>query len=273
MKVILTGCTGFIGSEILQRCISHSYISHIYVLTRRPLDDRFSHKKVTQLLHEDFETYNPDLLTRLREEGVEACIWSLGGSVQQFKNLDEARRVGVNYPIAAAEAFAQHLGTALEPHTGYPEKGPMAGVKRFPFRFVFISGWGAEHDQFRRLWMYADSRKIKGAAEKGLFEAVQGAEEVGGHKCFEVISLRPGRVLAGSADNMTTVIGEAFMPCISVDRLARAAIKTAFNGSKGQTILENKDCLGDGMVSISLLFLKTRANSRLDWAMVNSLAT
>ncbi|SMR56908.1 unnamed protein product [Zymoseptoria tritici ST99CH_1E4] len=253
MKIVLTGSTGFIGSEILKQCIAHTFISHIYVLTRRPLDNRFSHKKVTQLLHEEFETYSPELLDRLREEGVEACIWSLGGSVQQFKDLDEARRVGVNYPVAAAEAFAGHLATALEPHTGFPEKSPGAGEKRFPFRFVFISGWGAEVDQFRRLWMYSDSRKIKGAAEKGLFETVQSAGEVEGHKCFEVIALRPGRVLAGSADNMGTVISEAIMPCISVDRLARTAIKTAFDGGKGQTILENKDCLGE------------------DWAMVNSI--
>jgi hypothetical protein len=257
MKIILTGSTGFVGREILQQCIVHNYISHVFVLTRRPLDDRFSHKKVTQLLHEDFETYPTELLDRLREEGVEACIWSLGGSVQQFKDLDEARRVGVNYPIAAAEAFAKYLGTALEPYPGYPEKQPAAGMKRFPFRFVFISGWGAEHNQFRRLWVYADSRKIKGAAEKGLAEVVHSAEELSGHKCFEVISLRPGRVLAGSADDMSTVIGEAFMPCISVNRLARTAIKTTFSGGQGQTVLENKDCLGEGNAFLVAIFIRT----------------
>lgn len=207
MKIVLTGCTGFIGSEILQQCIAHNYISHIYVLTRRPLDNRFSHTKVTQLLHEDFEIYRSDLLNRLLEEGVEACIWAIGGRVQQFKNLDEARKVNINYAVAAAEAFAQHLATALTPHEGYPNTGPKAGVKRFPFRFVYLSCWGAEHDQFRRLWMYSDTRKTKGAAEKGIMEAAINSQEIDGHKCLEVVALRPGAVLAGGGENMTTVIG------------------------------------------------------------------
>lgn len=207
MKIVLTGCTGFIGSEILRQCIDASYISHIFVLTRRPLDDRFSHKKVTQLLHEDFEVYRSDLLSRLREEGVEACIWAIGGRVQQFKDLDEARKVNINYSVAAAEAFAQHLATALTPHDGYPNKSPGVGVKRFPFRFVFISSFLAEHDQFRRLFVYSDSRKIKGAAEKGIMGVAIDSQEIGGHKCFEVIALRPGAVLAGGGENMSNVIG------------------------------------------------------------------
>lgn len=36
------------------------------------------------------------------------------------------------------------------------------------------------------------------------------------------------------------------MPCIAVERLARTAIKTAFSGGEGMTILENAQCLGDG---------------------------
>ncbi|KAF1823028.1 uncharacterized protein K489DRAFT_338758, partial [Dissoconium aciculare CBS 342.82] len=162
MKIILTGSTGFIGAEILTQCIAHSFITHIYVLTRRPLDTQFSHKKVTQLLHEDFEKYPEVLLDRLRDEGVQACIWALGGKPEAFKDIDEARAVGISYPICAAEAFAKHLAPALKPYKGYPEKlGPAVGEAGFPFRFVFISAWGAEHDQFRKLWMSNDTRKIK----------------------------------------------------------------------------------------------------------------
>lgn len=127
--------------------------------------------------------------------------------MQDFKNLDEARKVNINYSVAAAEAFAQHLATALTPHEGFPNKAPKAGVKRFPFRFVYISAYGAEHDQFRKLWIFADSRKIKGAAEKGIMEAAINSPEIDGHKCFEAIALRPGGVLAGSGESMTTVIG------------------------------------------------------------------
>lgn len=251
MKIILTGSTGFIGTEILTQAIAHNYISHIYILTRRPLHERFSHKKVTQILHEDFESYPADLLSRLCDEGVEACIWALGGPVSAFQSLDEARKVGVNYPAAAAEAFEKSIARQMVPYEGFPKTQPTPGQKRFPFRFVFISGWGAEQDQFRRLWMYSDSRKIKGAAERALFTTVEHAEERDGHKCFEVVALRPGGVLKGSSDGMSTIITEAVIPSIAVERLARTAIKVAFFGADGRTILENKECLGDDYASIN----------------------
>jgi hypothetical protein len=251
MKLVLTGGTGFIGQEILTQCIAHHYVDHVYVLTRRPLDDRFSHKKVSQILHEDFEIYPEYLLQRFREEGVEACIWALGGPVGAFKDLDEARKVGVNYVAAASEAFEKDIARHLEPYEGFPASHPRPGQRRFPFRFIFISAWGAEQDQFRRLWMYNDSRKIKGAAERAIFSTARNAEERDGHKCFEVISLRPGNVLRGTSDGMGTVLTEAIIPSIVVDRLAKTAIKTAFHGADGKTILENKDCLGDDWADVN----------------------
>lgn len=256
MKIVLTGSTGFIGNEILTQAIAHNYISHIYVLTRRPLTDpRFSQsKKVTQILHEDFESYPSDLLERLREEGVEACIWSLGGKVSDFKDLDEARKVGVNYPSEAAEALARHVATGMEPYEGYPKSPPKSGQKRFPFRFVFISGWGAEQNQFAKLWFWNDSRKIKGAAEKALFAVADGSEQkAGGHRCFEVTALRPGGVLSSGSDTVTTLLTEAVVPSIAVDRLARTAIKVLFDGTgvDAKRILENKECLGSDWASIN----------------------
>ncbi|CAK3831012.1 Hypothetical predicted protein [Lecanosticta acicola] len=251
MKIILIGSTGFIGTEILTQAIAHNYISHIYILTRRPLTDpRFSQtKKVTQLLHEDFEAYPASLLARLREENVEACIWSLGrGKLSSFQDLDEARRVNVNFACEAAEAFAKSLGSGMQPYEGYPQSPPKVGVGRFPFRFVYVSCWGAEQDQFRKLWAWSESRKIKGAAEKALFAIADGSEEKGegAHRCFEVIALRPGGVLKSGGDSVSTLLTEAVVPSIAVDRLARAAIKAAFDGTgvEGKRILENKDCLG-----------------------------
>lgn len=139
------------------------------------------------------------------------------------------------------------LATKLDPNAP-PNK------QKFPFRFVFISGWGAEQDQFRTLWMWSESRKIKGAAEKGVFDVADNSEMIGGKRCFEAIALRAGGVLAGG-EAISTLLSEAVMPYIAVDRLAKCAIKMALEGTgyPDKRILENKDCLGD------------------DWAMVNSL--
>jgi len=250
MKVLLCGATGFIGSEILEQLVVHNYIDRVYVLTRQPLAKKYfsgpKGHKVTEIIHANFEEYPDSLLHRLRDEGVEGCIWALGGKVESYKTLEEAQRVGIHYPMQAAEACASKLATALTP-SAMPKK-------KFPFRFVFISAWGAEQDQFRTLWMWSDSRKLKGAAEKGLFDIAEASEEVMGHRCFEVLSLRPGGVLKKS-EAIGTLLWEATVPSVTVDRLARCAVKTVMEGSGDakKKILENKDCMGD------------------DWAMVNTL--
>lgn len=131
MKILLTGATGYVGSEILKQCLDHNYIVRIYCLTRKPLEQHwFQHKngeKITEMLHEDYENYPEAILRRLKDEGVEGCIWALGGnSIAQYKSLDEARRVGINYPIQCAEALARDVATGLSPQN-MPKK-------KFPFR-------------------------------------------------------------------------------------------------------------------------------------------
>ena len=113
----------------------------------------------------------------------------------------------------------------------------------------------AEVNQFRTLWIWSESRKIKGAAEKGLFDVAEHSDEIMGHKCMEVLSLRPGQIL-NKSEAIGTLLWEATIPSVTVDRLAKCAIRTVMEGSgeEKKRILENVDCLGD------------------DWAMVNSLA-
>lgn len=247
MKILLTGATGYIGSEILTQAIKHNYITHVYVLTRKELPSKLStNKKVTQIIHEDFSQYPEWLLSKLANYGIEGCIWTIGrAKMEGFKDKAEAERVSIHYPLQAANAFATALATQLDPNAP-----PMK--QKFPFRFIFMSAWGAEQDQFRSLWMWADSRKIKGAAEKGIFDVADNSELIEGKRCFEVIALRPGGVMAGN-ESVATLLSESVMPYIAVDRLARCAIKVVLRGTEGKRILENKDCLGD------------------DWGMINTL--
>jgi hypothetical protein len=76
MKIIITGCTGLVGSEVTRLAIKHQYIDHIYAVTRKPLDPEIAdHPKVTQIIHEDFETWPDHLLRLFEHEGVRGCIW------------------------------------------------------------------------------------------------------------------------------------------------------------------------------------------------------
>jgi len=249
MIILLTGATGYIGTEVLEQCIKHNYIEHIYCLTRKALDDKYAtHKKVTQIIHADFSQYPQYLLDKLADYRIEGCIWALGRTFDKYKDKDEAEMVEIHFRIQAANALASALATRLDPNAP-PRK------QKYPFRFIFMSAWGAEQDSFRSLWFWQPVfRKIKGTAEKAIFDVADGSEVKGGKKCFEAIALRPGGVIAGG-DAITTILTEAVAPYIAVDRLAKCAIKTALEGTgyPDKRILENKDCLGDDWASINTI--------------------
>ena len=271
MKILITGATGQIGTEVLEQCIAHNYVREIYCLVRKPLAEKYStHRKVTQIIHEDFSQYPQHLLDKLANYGIEGCIWALGAKGTRYATKEEGERVGIHYPIQAANAFASSLATELDPNAP-PNK------QKFPFRFVFMSGWGAEQNQFRSLWLWADSRKINGAAEKGVFDVADSCALIDGKRCFEAIALRvcmqikPLRLDGITTDNSTflyqaggvlpkgdattTLLSESVAPYIAVDRLAKSAIKRVMQGTgyEGKRILENAELLGD------------------DWGLINSL--
>ena len=248
MKILITGATGFIGNEVLDQCIKHNYMEHIYCLTRKTLDPKYAtHRKVTQIIHEDYSQYPEYLLDKLAGYGIEGCIWCIGGTMDKFKNQEEAEMVNIHYTITAATAFATSLAPLLDP------KAP-PNKQKFPFRFIFMSAWGAEQDQFRSLWLWSASRKIKGAAEKGLFDVADNSGLIDGKRCFQVIALRAGGVIQ-KGDAVSTLLTEAVAPYIAVDRLAKTAIKMALEGTgvEGKRILENKECLGDDWANINTL--------------------
>lgn len=61
--------------------------------------------------------------------------------------LDTARKVSIDYTLAAAKAFAQDSA----PGNGKAKK----------FRFIYCSGFVAERDQTKPLWFMQDYRRIR----------------------------------------------------------------------------------------------------------------
>ena len=65
MQVILTGATGFVGSELLAQLIARPDLSRSSCLSRRPLSR--SSPQLELLLHDDFAPYAPELATLLAQ--------------------------------------------------------------------------------------------------------------------------------------------------------------------------------------------------------------
>jgi hypothetical protein len=101
MKIILTGSTGGIGSEVLQQCLQHLSITSIVALSRRPLPASVANNpKLKVVIMEDFLSYNDSLLRQL--DGSQACIWW---------GLNPGTLSATTANQIAGHWEAQHLGT------------------------------------------------------------------------------------------------------------------------------------------------------------------
>lgn len=73
MKVVLTGATGFLGSEVLDQCCQSKEIDTLIVLTRKALQSGRIHAKVKNIVVPDFRSYSPEVITAISD--ADACIW------------------------------------------------------------------------------------------------------------------------------------------------------------------------------------------------------
>lgn len=74
MKFILTGCTGFIGCEVLSQCLRNPTITSVVALSRRKLPNAVSNDpKLKVVIMKDFNSYPEPVLKELA--GADACIW------------------------------------------------------------------------------------------------------------------------------------------------------------------------------------------------------
>jgi thioester reductase-like protein len=74
MKFILTGCTGFIGGEVIYQRLRNPSITSVVALTRRKLPEALStNPKLKEVIMKEFNAYPEPVLKEL--SGADACIW------------------------------------------------------------------------------------------------------------------------------------------------------------------------------------------------------
>jgi hypothetical protein len=164
VHIILTGATGLVGSAVLSQVLSSPSITHVSILSRRPVAAAEDHPKAKVIIHSDFSKYSPTVLDQI--SGADGCIWAQGRS---SVGMSEAAysELTHDWPLAAAKAF----GATNNP----------AG---WTFNFVYVSGEGADPMEASR----ALFGRVKGRAEKDLLDLASLTESL----C--VYKLRPAGI-------------------------------------------------------------------------------
>ena len=140
MKIIVTGATGMVGSEVVRQAIADETITEIIALVRRPLE--ITHPKITTVIHDDYLLYE-DVKDNFRN--CDACIWCLGISQLQVSK-EQYAVITYDYTIAAAKAML-----AVNPS----------------IHFVFLSGNGADRSEKSKV-LFA---RLKGKTENALLQS------------------------------------------------------------------------------------------------------
>ena len=79
MKLIVTGGTGLLGTEVILQCVKNPKVTSIIALSRRPVPvpenagDGADTSKLKSIILKDFTKYPDDVKAQLAD--ADACIW------------------------------------------------------------------------------------------------------------------------------------------------------------------------------------------------------
>ncbi|KAF1963215.1 NAD(P)-binding protein [Byssothecium circinans] len=216
MKLIVTGATGFVGTEVIRLALRHKAVTSVIALARKPVKvpehvgPYANISKLHSVVLVDWIKPYPESVKEQLED-ADACIWALAVTPTKSKDMNfaEVTKVCFDYTINGLES--------------------MASVANKPFRFVYASGVTVERDQTKVLPFLADYRLMRGRVENAILDFAKHHEPdvqvtVGKPGGIE----GPGHPKTAAATSNFALFGPT--PWVHVSELAAAMIEQCLNG-------------------------------------------
>lgn len=138
-NILIAGSSGMVGNELLNICLDSKVINKIYLLSRKPSQNKNS--KVQEIVINDFSNYSALSSITEQIDVVFFCIGVYTGAEEK----SVFQQITVDYPVALASEV----------------------IKHWPFsKFILLSGAGADRTEKSRV-LFA---KYKGIAENQLYQ-------------------------------------------------------------------------------------------------------
>ncbi|KAL0562920.1 hypothetical protein V5O48_019157 [Marasmius crinis-equi] len=149
MKLIVTGATGYVATEVIKQALRMPAITSIVALARRPVkfdQEEAGQGKLKSVVVKEYDHYPEEVKAEFA--GANACIWTVAITPAKSKMYDfkEVKRICQDSPIAGFKAMI--------------EAGPAK-----PFKFLYFSGDGIERDRKTTPMLMGDYLMMRGEAE------------------------------------------------------------------------------------------------------------
>ncbi|KAK0749665.1 putative nucleoside-diphosphate-sugar epimerase [Schizothecium vesticola] len=238
MKLIITGASGLVATELIRQSLRMREITKVVALARKPVSapadvSPADAAKLQSVVLDDYERYPDDVRAQLA--GADACIWTVAVTPTKAQSyaFDELTRICHTCTLAGIRAMVE------------------AGQAR-PFRFLYMSGQNGERDQSKKPILLPAYVKMRGETENQLL-AFAAAQQPAGS--VELCVAKPGIITGHHSSGLKSVmtgvlVGLGIVKKVDIQELVAAMLQQVRDGFEKEP-LENDDLIRIGQKALA----------------------